>query len=144
MLETLHVPEDLESCQRQLRQLAQAYAGWQRVYEELLDTCASVQDSQQQLQQERDELQLTIQRLLRQLYGRRSERREEAEGQKHLDFGDAPTDAGDEPGKRRRPARAHAPTQAPRRRSASGASGSARRMTSAAFPPRRIGKRSTR
>jgi len=91
MLETLDIPDDLETCQRLLRELAEAHARLQRVYEELLDTCASVQDSQQKLQQERDELQLTIQRLLHQLYGRRSERRKEGRGQQHLDFGDADT-----------------------------------------------------
>ncbi len=46
------------------------------------------QDTQQQLQQEHDELQLTIQRLVHQLYGRRREWWQDAAGQQRLDFGD--------------------------------------------------------
>ena len=91
MLETLHIPDDLETCQRLLRELAEAHSQLERVYRELLETCANIQDSQQKLEQERDELQLTIKRLMNQLYGRRSERRKEGEGQKHLDFGDVDT-----------------------------------------------------
>ena len=93
MLETPLIPDNLEACQQQLRALAEAHAQLQRVHEELLDTCTSIQDSQQKLEQERNELQLTIQRLLRQLYGRRSERRKDGEGQRHLDFGDSIEDA---------------------------------------------------
>ena len=91
MLETLHIPDDLETCQRLLRELAEAHSQLERVYRELLETCANIQDSQQNLEQERDELQLTIKRLMNQLYGRRSERWKEGEGQKHLDFGDVDT-----------------------------------------------------
>ena len=83
----LVIPDDLETCQQRLRELAQAEAQWRRVHAELLDTCTSLQDTQQQLQQERDELQLTIQRLLHQLYGRRRERCQDAAGQQHLNFG---------------------------------------------------------
>ena len=91
MPETLLIPDNLEACQQQFRALAEAHAQLQRVHEELLDTCTSIQDAQQKLEQERDELQLTIQRLLHQWYGRRSERRKEGEGQRHLDFGDFQT-----------------------------------------------------
>lgn len=91
MLETLDIPDDLETCQRLLRELAETHARLQRVYAELLDTCATLQGSQEKLQQERDELQLTIKHLLHQLYGRRSERRKEGQGQQHLDFGDTDT-----------------------------------------------------
>ena len=91
MLETLDIPDDLEACQQLLRELAEAHSRLERVYRELLETCANIQDSQQKLEQERDELQLTIKRLMNQLYGRRSERRKEGEGQKHLDFGDVDT-----------------------------------------------------
>ncbi len=91
MPETLHIPDDLETCQRLLRELAEAHSQLERVYRELLETCANIQDSQQKLEQERDELQLTIKRLMNQLYGRRSERWKEGEGQKHLDFGDVDT-----------------------------------------------------
>jgi transposase len=90
MHEALLIPDDLEACQQLLRELAQAYAQLRRVHEELLGTCTSMQDAQQTLQQERDELQLTIQRLLHQLYGRRSERWQDTPGQQHLNFGDEP------------------------------------------------------
>jgi transposase len=88
MHEALLIPDDLEACQQLLRELAQAYAQLRRVHEELLGTCTSMQDAQQALQQERDELQLTIQRLLQQLYGRRSERWQDTPGQQYLDFGE--------------------------------------------------------
>ena len=88
MLETLHIPDDLEACQQLVRELMQAYSQLERVNQELLEMCANIEDSQQKLKQERDELQLTIKRLMHQLYGRRSERWKEGEGQKHLDFGD--------------------------------------------------------
>jgi transposase len=91
MLETLHIPDDLEACQQLVRELMQAYSQLERVNQELLEMCANIEDSQQKLKQERDELQLTIKRLMHQLYGRRSERWKEGEGQKHLDFGDVDT-----------------------------------------------------
>ena len=88
MHDALTIPDDLEACQQLLRELAEAYAQLRRVHAELLGTCTSMQDAQQALQQERDELQLTIQRLLHQLYGRRRERWQDTPGQQHLDFGD--------------------------------------------------------
>ena len=42
MSETPPIPDDLETCQQQLRELLQ-------VHEELLATCGSMQDSQQKL-----------------------------------------------------------------------------------------------
>ena len=95
MHEALVIPDDLKACQQLLRELAQAHAQLRRVHEELLSTCTSLQDAQQQLQQERDELQLTIQRLLHQLYGRRRERWQDAAGQQHLDFGEGDLTAPD-------------------------------------------------
>lgn len=88
MHDALTIPDDLEACQQLLRELAEAYAQLRRVHAELLGTCTSMHDAQQALQQERDELQLTIQRLLHQLYGRRRERWQDTPGQQHLDFGD--------------------------------------------------------
>jgi len=98
MSESQSLPDNLEACQQQLRQTLQAYAQLQRQQEELLDTCTSIQDAHQKLLQENEEQQLTIQRLLHQLYGRRSERHQDARGQQHLDFGgdERPELAGDE------------------------------------------------
>ena len=87
MSESLPIPDNLEACQQELRETRQAYAQLQRQHQELLDTCASIQDAQQKLLQENEEQQLTIQQLLHQLYGRRSERHKDARGQQHLDFG---------------------------------------------------------
>ena len=87
MSESLSIPDDLEACQQQLREVRQAYAQLERQHQELLDTCASIQEAQQKLLEENEEQQLTIQQLLHQLYGRRSERHKDARGQQHLDFG---------------------------------------------------------
>jgi transposase len=46
-----------------------------------------MQESHENLEQEQEELQLTIKRLLHQLYGRRSERWKDSPGQQQLDFG---------------------------------------------------------
>ena len=83
MDDTLVIPQDLEGCQRLLHELLSAHV-------ELSKTCESLRASQEKLQQENEELQLTIKHLCRQLYGRRSERFVEGSGQQHLDFGDEP------------------------------------------------------
>ena len=75
------IPQDLESCQRQLHE---AWA----LHAELSETCTTLQCEEEKLRQENEELQATIKHLLRQLYGRRSERCVEGAGQQHLDFGD--------------------------------------------------------
>ena len=82
------VPDDLEACQHALRMLTEAYARLQQVHQELADTCTSMQAAQDQWNQEREELQATIQRLLQQLYGRRRERWQDTPGQQHLNFDD--------------------------------------------------------
>ena len=87
MFESRPIPDTLEACQQELREVRQASAQLERQHQELLDTCASIQDAQQKLLQENQEQQLTIQQLLHQLYGRRSERHKDARGQQHLDFG---------------------------------------------------------
>jgi len=86
MFESGPLPDTLEACQQELREVRQAYAQLERKYQELLDTCASIQDAQQKLREENEEQQLTIQQLLHQLHGRRSERHKDARGQQHLDF----------------------------------------------------------
>lgn len=88
MSETLLIPDDLETCQQQLRKLHEAYRRLQEVYEELLATCGSIQDSQQKLEQEKETLEQTIKELTRRLYGRRSERLKCSPDQLPLDFGD--------------------------------------------------------
>jgi transposase len=82
------IPDDLEACQQQLRGCLATHGQLQRVYQELVETCMGLQAGQEKLRQERDELQLTVQRLLHQLYGRRSERRKDAAGQQRLCFGE--------------------------------------------------------
>jgi transposase len=91
MQDATFIPDDLEACQQQLRGCLATHAQLQRVHQELVETCTGLQAGQEELRQERDELQLTIQRLLRQLYGRRSERRKDAAGQQHLSFGEDET-----------------------------------------------------
>ena len=81
MSETLPIPDDLETCQQQLRELLQ-------VHEELLATCSSMQDSQQKLEQEKETLEQTIKELMDRLYGRRSERLKCSPDQLPLDFGE--------------------------------------------------------
>ena len=79
------IPQDLEGCQ-QLLQTAWAEQA------ELTDACTILQNEEEKLRQENEEQQATIQHLLRQLYGRRSERYVEGEGQRHFEFGDEPSD----------------------------------------------------
>ena len=87
MSETRPIPDDLESCQQQLHELAEAHRRLEEIYAELLDTCTSMQDSQQKLEQEKEELQETIKELMDRLYGRRSERHVESSlGQQMLAF----------------------------------------------------------
>ncbi len=68
------IPQDLESCQ-QLLQTAWAEQT------ELTDACNILQTEQEKLRQSNEELQATIQYLMRQMYGRRSERCVEGQGQ---------------------------------------------------------------
>jgi transposase len=88
MLDARAIPEDLESCQQQLHE---AWA----LTAELSETCTTLQNEEEKLRQENNELQATINHLLHQLYGRRSERFVEGAGQQHLDFGDDGTAASD-------------------------------------------------
>jgi transposase len=88
MSETLILPDDLETCQQLLRELWEAHRRLQQVHAELLETCTSMQDSQEKLQQEKATLEETIKSLMHRLYGRRSERLPSAPDQLPLDFGD--------------------------------------------------------
>lgn len=95
MSETLPIPDDLETCQQQLRELHEvheelheAHRRLQEVYEELLATCGSMQDSQHNLEQEKETLEQTIKELMGRLYGRRSERLKCSPDQLPLDFGE--------------------------------------------------------
>lgn len=89
MSESLPIPDDLEACQQQLRELSEAHQRLQEIYEELLATCTTMQDSQQKLVQEKETLEQTIKELMNRLYGRRSERLASSPGQLSLDFGEA-------------------------------------------------------
>ena len=79
------IPDDLASCQRLLQE------AWSTQVE-LASTCTTLQGGHEKLQQENEELQATVNHLLRQLYGRRSERFIEGHGQQHFDFGDDGSD----------------------------------------------------
>ena len=83
MDEVLVIPDDLETCQRLLRELLSAHVEWNA-------TCESLRVRLEKLEQENQEQELTIKALLRQLYGRRSERFVEGRGQQHFHFGDEP------------------------------------------------------
>ena len=52
MSETLHIPDDLETCQQLLRELWEAHRRLQEVHAELLATCTSMQESQEELEHE--------------------------------------------------------------------------------------------
>jgi transposase len=88
MSELPPVPDDLETCQQQLRELHEAYRRLQEIHEELLATCSSMQDSQSKLEQEKEMLEQTIKELMNRLYGRRSERLKCSPDQMSLDFAD--------------------------------------------------------
>ncbi len=88
MLEQQDLPDDLPTCQRMLLELSTAYERLQQVHDELLDTCTSMQESYQKLEQEKVELKETIKELMNRLYGRRSERHKFSPDQLPLEFGE--------------------------------------------------------
>ena len=102
MSELPPLPDDLETCQEQLRELRETHRRLQEVYEELLATCTSMHESQEKLEQEKETLEETIKDLMNRLYGRRSERLKYSPDQLALDFGDpepievVPDSGGDE------------------------------------------------
>lgn len=89
MLDHINIPDDLSTCQQMLRELMAAHERLKQVYRELLDTCTSVHDAHQKLEQEKAELELTIRELMNRLHGRRSERHTHSPDQLALDFGEA-------------------------------------------------------
>jgi len=97
MSELPPLPDDLETCQQQLRELHEAhrrlqeiYRRLQEVHEELLVTCSSMEDSQLKLEQDKETLEQTVKELMNRLYGRRSERLKCSPDQMSLDFQDGP------------------------------------------------------
>jgi transposase len=88
MLDDTTIPDDLQACQQMLRELAAAYERLQRIHQELLNTCATMQEAKKKLEQEKAELDLTIKDLTRRLYGRRSERHTYSADQLVLNFGE--------------------------------------------------------
>ena len=88
MPETLNIPDDLAACQQLVRELIEANRRLQKIHEELLATCTSVQDSRLKLQQQKEELEQTIKELMHRMYGRRSERHIGSPDQLSLDFGE--------------------------------------------------------
>jgi transposase len=88
MLDQQDLPDDLQTCQQMLLELSAAHERLQQVYGELLDTCTSMQESQQKLEEEKVELEETIKELMKRLYGRHSERHKVSPDQLPLDFGE--------------------------------------------------------
>jgi transposase len=88
MSELPPLPDDLETCQQLVRELWEAHRRLREIYEELLATCTSMQDSQTKLEQEKETLEQTIKELMQRLYGRRSERMKCSPDQMSLDFAD--------------------------------------------------------
>lgn len=88
MLDSFEIPDDLETCQRLLREVLAANRRLEEINAELRDTCSSVQESQLKLEQEKEELGETIKELMHRLYGRRSERLKVSADQLPLDFGE--------------------------------------------------------
>jgi transposase len=88
MLDQQNLPDDLKTCQQMLIELSAAHERLQEIYAELLDTCTSMQESQQKLEEEKGELEQTIKELMNRLYGRRSERHKASPDQLPLDFGE--------------------------------------------------------
>jgi transposase len=88
MLELHDLPNDLQACQQMLLDLSAANARLQQIHEELVATCTSMQESQEKLEQEKVDLELTIKNLMNRLYGQRSERLKFDADQLNLDFGE--------------------------------------------------------
>ena len=88
MLERQDLPDDLHTCQQMLLDLSAAHERLQQVYQELLATCTSMQDTHVKLEQEKEELEQTIKELMNRLYGQRSERLKFSADQLALDFGE--------------------------------------------------------
>jgi transposase len=71
-----------------LLDLSAAHERLEQIDQELVATCGSMEEKHQQLQQEKAELEQTIQDLKNCLYGHRTERQEYSPEQRHLDFGE--------------------------------------------------------
>ena len=88
MLEPHDLPDDLHACQQMLLDLSAAHQRLQQIYEELLATCTSMQDTHLKLEQEKQELEQTIKELMNRLYGRHSETSQVFSRSTRLDFGE--------------------------------------------------------
>ena len=60
MFETNAIPDDLETCQRLLRELMEAYGQLEKVHGELLAISTDMRDSQEKLEQEKAALEETV------------------------------------------------------------------------------------
>ena len=92
------LPNDLDACHQLIAKL-QSQVGKQatelslndKLIEEQAHSVLQLKADHDKLDEQVIELNLTIEKLLKQLYGRKSERRLDGEGQLLLDLGDAPT-----------------------------------------------------
>ncbi len=92
------LPNDLEACHQLIAKL-QSRVGEQatelslkdKLIEEQAHSVLELKAESDKLEEENIELNLKLEKLLKQLYGRKSERRVDGEGQLFLDLGEAPT-----------------------------------------------------
>ena len=97
-MESDPLPNDLDACHRLIAKL-QSQVGEQateltlkeKLIEEQAHSVLELKADHDQLDEKVIELNLTIEKLLKQLYGRKSERRIDGEGQLMLDLGEVPT-----------------------------------------------------
>lgn len=87
------LPQDLEACHTLLAEFASRLHSQDRLVVEQSQTLSELQDACERLARENVELQLTIQRLLARLYGRRSKRALDDPQQLQLNFGGDPAAA---------------------------------------------------
>ena len=92
MDDALPLPPDVEACHTLIAELATRLQSQGTLVGEQSRTLDELQGSRKQLARENAELKLTIEQLLKRLYGRRSERVEDAD-QLKLDFGQDPAAA---------------------------------------------------
>lgn len=92
MDESQSLPQDVKACHALIAELTSQLHSQDTLVGEQSRTLGELQNSRQQLSQENVELKLTVERLLARLYGRRSERVEDA-NQLKLDFSQDPAAA---------------------------------------------------
>lgn len=83
---------ELASLRASLNRVLEEFGCFRRDYEALVDATRTITEERDALRQRVAELEAANNRLTDMLWGRRSERRSESPNQRHLDFGDEPTE----------------------------------------------------